>query len=164
MHTWITRTYHTFWFNKSGVDVDTAGLRTKLFCIRFEKKSSDGLQWEKGPADGTIIEPRPLLGADGTGSVPSSTYRNTGFPKLEGAALAWQSDLESRERKEALGAAGVGEESVALNYLISFHWWFLSKEGSDLFLHTCFCPVSCQKQWHPPQKSKIPSPWWIPKV
>lgn len=45
--------------------------------------------------------------------------QNQGFAKLEGAALAWQSDLKSREQKEALGAAGVREESVALQLLRS---------------------------------------------
>lgn len=38
----------------------------------------------------------------------------TGFPRPQGAAEAWQAALESGEPKDALGAAGVGEESVTL--------------------------------------------------
>ena len=39
---------------------------------------------KKQPADGATIEPRPPLGADGTGSVAASTYRNTELSRAGG--------------------------------------------------------------------------------
>ena len=63
--------------------------------IRFEKEPRSRLQHKKQPAEGATVEPRPPLGADGTASVPASTYRNTGLSGAggDGSGLAgWSVD------------------------------------------------------------------------
>ena len=96
------------------------------------------------------------MGADGTGSALSSTYGNTGFPKQEGVALTWKAAPWSKEQKEALGAAGVGGLSSSISTSGSRHWWFPSKEGSDVSIQVSAGPAATSSGI---QRSKHPIPW-----
>lgn len=122
-------------------DVD-AGLGTKLCSIKFEEPCSR-LQHEKWPVDGAIIELKPPLGAVGNGWVLGSASWKASCPKhvfQDGGGVEgelWPGRLicraESwRKHWEQLGWGRIGS---SLTTTISFHCWFPSKEGSDLFLH-----------------------------
>lgn len=65
--------------------MDVAGLGTD-FALDLRRNSVSGCRVRKGQQMALSLDPDLHWGADENRSVPGSTYRNTGFPKLKRAA------------------------------------------------------------------------------